>query len=366
VLTAEAVKQRAREIGFDLCGVAPAAAAPELAFLREWLERGYAGEMQYMSRSADRRADARAVLPSARSVVMLAVVYNADRPYSVERADPREAKIARYAWGDDYHAVIGTRLEALTSWMRGAAGAGLEARAYVDTGPVQERGYAQQAGLGWIGKHTCLIHPELGSWLFLAAIICSAPLEPDTPGVDQCGACTLCLEACPTGALVAPRVLDARRCLSYLTIEIRGSIPAGQRPSLGAHVFGCDICQDVCPQNAAAPAAGDACWQPKAPLRDATLETLWTLDDTGLQRTIEGTALRRASVRGLRRNLAVAIGNAGQTLAGLLSPRMVPGTISTGGGAESEVPGTFSHAGRPSLDDPMVAEHLDWARRRTP
>ncbi len=339
------MKQRAREVGFDLCGVAPAAAAPELRFLREWIERGYAGEMQYMVRSADRRADARAVLPSARSVVMLAVVYNTDRPYSVERADPGAAKIARYAWGDDYHRVVGARLEALTSWMHAAAGDGLETKAYVDTGPVQERVYAQQAGLGWIGKNTCLIHPELGSWLFLAAILCSAPLEPDAPGLDRCGTCTLCLEACPTGAIVAPGVLDARRCLSYLTIELRGAIPEALRADVRDHVFGCDICQDVCPWNLT-PLTGRTAapeWQVKPVLDGARALDLWRRPDDELQTVVDGTALTRAGVRGLRRNLAVAIGNSGD--------RQASTSLSAADGA-------------PSCADPMVAEHIAWALHR--
>ena len=345
LLTADAVKQRAREIGFDLCGVAPPAAASELEFLREWLDRGYAGEMQYMARTAARRADARAVLPSARSVVMLGVVYNTDRPYSIERADPREAKIARYAWGDDYHCVIGARLEALTSWMRAAAGAGFEAKAYVDTGPVQERGYAQQAGLGWIGKSTCLISPEMGSWLFLAAIICSEPLDPDAPGLDRCGTCTLCLEACPTGAIVAPRVLDARRCLSYLTIELRGAMPEPLRADTGGHVFGCDICQDVCPWNLAPQTGRSAApeWQPRPALDGARALDLWRRPDEGLRALIGGSALERAGVRGLRRNLAIAIGNSGD--------RDAQASI-------AECPDA------PSLSDPMIAEHVEWAVRR--
>ena len=345
LLTADAVKQKARECGFDLCGVAPAAPAPELAFLREWLERGYAGEMQYLSRSADRRADARAVLPSARSVVMLGVVYNTERPYSVERADPGVAKIARYAWGDDYHAVLTARLEALTSWMREAAGAGFECRPYVDTGPVQERGYAQQAGLGWIGKNTCLIHPELGSWVVLAAILCSAPLEPDAPGLERCGTCTLCLDACPTGALVAPRVLDARRCLSYLTIELRGSIPEALREDTGAHVFGCDICQDVCPFNLT-PLTGRSAapeWQPRPALDGPRALDLWRQPDEALGDLIEGTALERAGVRGLRRNLAVAIGNSGD--------RDARAALGADRAASSQV-------------HPLVAEHVEWAVRR--
>jgi epoxyqueuosine reductase len=344
-LTAEAVKAQARAAGFDLCGVAPAEAWPELQALERWLALGYAGDMHYLHRTAARRADVRAVLPSARSVVMLAVVYNTDRPYSVERADPGEARIARYAWGDDYHDVLGARLRGLVAWMAEAAGPGFEAKAYVDTGPIQERVYAQYAGLGWIGKNTCLVHPSLGSWLVLAAIACNWPLEPDPPGFDQCGTCTLCLEACPTGALVAPRVLDARRCLSYLTIESRGAVPEALRPALGAHVFGCDICQDVCPYNLT-PATGrstDRAWQPRPALDGARLVALWRRSDGEWRELLKGSALRRAGLRGLRRNLAVALGNHG------------------GREAADALDGP---ADAPSAEDPLVAEHVAWARRR--
>jgi epoxyqueuosine reductase len=203
-MTSEAVKREAIAAGFDLCGIAPAAAFPELAFLREWLDRGYAGEMHYMHRTAERRADVRNVMPGARSVISLGVVYNTDRPYSTQSADPARAALARYAWGDDYHVVIDQRLQTLVERVRAIAGDGFEARAYVDTGPVQERVYAQHAGIGWIGKNTCVINPELGSWIFLAAIICNLPLEPDAPALDQCGTCTLCIDACPTGAIVEP------------------------------------------------------------------------------------------------------------------------------------------------------------------
>ena len=225
MLTASSIKSRAIEAGFDRCGIAAAAAYPELAYLREWIDQGRAGDMAYLARTAAHRADVRRVMPSARSVIVAATVYNVDRPYSTERADPTEAGIARYAWGDDYHDVLGRQLDRLLAWMRAESAEKFEARAYVDTGPVQERVYAQYAGLGWIGKNTCLINPELGSWLFLSEIICSLDLEPDPAGFDRCGACTLCLEACPTSALVEPWRLDATRCLSYLTIENKGRSP---------------------------------------------------------------------------------------------------------------------------------------------
>src|SRR5262245_25628684 len=264
MIPASDVKRQALALGFDLCGIAPAAAFPELQYLREWLDRGYAGEMHYMSRSAERRADVRHVLPSARSVIALGTVYNVDRPYSTERRDPGEAEIARYAWGDDYHVVIQARLDRLIAWLRTSAGPSFEGRAYVDTGPVQERVYAQYAGIGWIGKNTCVINPALGSWLFLAEIICNLALTPDPPALDQCGTCTLCLDACPTGALVDAYALDSTRCISYLTIELKGSIPAAHRDDIGAHAYGCDVCQEVCPWNHAPAVASESAWHPRA------------------------------------------------------------------------------------------------------
>ena len=232
-ITSADVKREAVAAGFDLCGVAPAADHIELRFLREWLDRGYAGDMQYLHRSFERRSDVRQVLPSARSVIALGTVYNTERPYSTEALGGDRAAIARYAWGDDYHTVIEGRLDALVAALRATLGDGFEARSYVDTGPVQERVYAQYAGLGWIGKNTCLINPELGSWIFLSEIITNLDLEPDQPVFDQCGTCTLCLASCPTGALVEPGVLDSTRCLSYLTIENKGSIPEDDRESIG-------------------------------------------------------------------------------------------------------------------------------------
>ncbi len=304
------IKNKARELGFDACGVAPAAAHPELSYFREWLDRGYAGEMAYLHRSADKRADVRNVLPSARSVIATATVYNTDRPYSIELRDRERAHVARYAWGDDYHDVIGARLDSLLDWMRAASPEPFDARAYVDTGPVQERVYAQYAGLGWIGKNTCLISPELGSWVFLAEIICSLPLEPDPPALDRCGTCTLCLEACPTGALVAPGALDSTRCISYLTIELRGDVPEPLQPGIGSHVYGCDICQEVCPWNAVAPRSNDPAWQPRPGWDGATIRSLLEADDETLRSSLKGSAMRRTKVQGLRRNLRIAARNA--------------------------------------------------------
>jgi epoxyqueuosine reductase len=265
--------------------------------------------MAYLHRSADRRADVRNVLPSARTVIVTATNYNTDRPYSTECREPQRAHIARYAWGDDYHDVLGARMESLLAWMRGQADQPFDARVYVDTGPVQERVYAQHAGIGWIGKNTCTINAELGSWIFLAEIVCSLPLQVDAPALDQCGTCALCLEACPTGALVAPYVLDSTRCISYTTIELRGDIPAPLQRGIGAHVYGCDICQEVCPWNAVAPRSSDPAWQPRAAWDRADLLALASRSDDELSSALRGSAMRRTKVAGLRRNIAVALEN---------------------------------------------------------
>jgi epoxyqueuosine reductase len=270
--------------------------------------------MAYLHRTAERRADVRNVVPSARTVIVTATVYNTDRPYSTECAEPDRAHIARYAWGDDYHDVIGSRLESLLAWMRERSPEPFDARAYVDTGPVQERVYAQYAGVGWIGKNTCVINSELGSWVFLAAIICSLPLAVDAPSLDQCGTCRLCLEACPTQALVAPGVLDSTRCISYLTIELRGDIPDSHRAGVGSHVYGCDICQEVCPWNAAAPRSEDPAWQPRSAWDRVDLRTLSRRSDDELAAALRGSPMRRTKVRGLRRNVAVASDNAAARL----------------------------------------------------
>ena len=309
MLAAGDVKRMAREAGFDLCGIAPAEAFPELTYFDEWLAAGYAGEMRYLPRSAARRADVRNVVPAARSVVALGVIYNTDRPYSTEVNDPDAALISRYAWGEDYHDVLGRRADALLAQMREASDEPFEARWYVDTGPVQERIYAQYAGLGWIGKNTCLIHPEQGSWIFLAEIITSLALEPDAPQLDQCGTCTLCIEACPTGALREPWVLDATRCLSYLTIELRGPIHETWRDAIGTHVYGCDICQDVCPYNHPAARSGDAAWQPGPAFDQPTLVDLWRRTDTETQALLARSAMSRAKLNGFRRKRG---GRAGQ------------------------------------------------------
>jgi epoxyqueuosine reductase len=319
-VNATQIKAKARSLGFDLCGIAPAVAHPELAFYREWLERGYAGEMAYLHRTAERRADVRQVVPSARTVIVTGTLYNTDRPYSTEIADSGRAQIARYAWGDDYHDIIGARLDALLAWMRTETPEPFEARAYVDTGPIQERVYAQHAGLGWIGKNTCVINPEIGSWMFLGAIICSLPLEVDAPSLDQCGTCTLCIEACPTQAIVAPGVLDSTRCISYLTIELKEAIPVEYQAGIGSHVYGCDICQEVCPWNAAAPRSADPAWQPRPAWDRVDLLTLAGRTDDELTVDLRRSPMKRTKARGLRRNIEVALANADLDAEGSRAP----------------------------------------------
>jgi len=353
MLTAERIQAKAKELGFDLCGIAPADNFPELAYLEEWLARGYAGDMAYMSRSAERRADVRNVVPGARSVIITATIYNtsqvglkADPTGEVHRcgpasAGPSEANIARYALGDDYHDVLKRRLDALLAWMRATSPAAFDARAYVDTGPVQERVYAQYAGLGWIGKNTCLINAEHGSWLFLAEIITTLDLEPDTQALEQCGSCRRCLDACPTGALVDAGVLDSTRCISYLTIELRTAIPEQYRRALNNHVYGCDICQDVCPYNRPASESKDSAWQARDGLDLPRLVDLWRRSDTELRTLLKGSAMTRAKLTGLRRNLAVAIGNSGDQE------------------AVDEL--RRDRDDQPSTADPVVRAHIEWA-----
>jgi epoxyqueuosine reductase len=314
---APSIKQKAAEFGFDLCGIARADRHPKLARLAEWIAQGHAGEMQYLADSADERSDVRNALSSARSVISLAVVYNSDPgtpgpldpgtpgPLAPRTSGPLDrVQIAKYARGDDYHAVLRSRLRGLLSWLASVAPPGLEAFTCVDDGPVQERVYAEAAGLGWIGKNTCLINPSIGSWLFLGEIVTNLALEPDAPGVDQCGTCTRCLEACPTGALVAPYALDATRCLSYLTIEVRGAVDTALQPAIREEVYGCDICQDVCPWNRRAAASDDPAWQPRDVFLAPRLLDLCRMTDEAWVAALKGSAMKRAGLHRIRRSLA--------------------------------------------------------------
>jgi epoxyqueuosine reductase len=338
------VKALAAALGFDLVGVAPAEPTRETESLRGWLERGFAGEMHYIGRRAEERIDPRRVLEGARSVVALGVVYDpGERP----EPGPDAFRVARYAGGDDYHEVLIDRVRALEAGLEPLAGRPVRTRGYVDTGPVLERAFAARAGIGWIGKNSCLIHPRLGSYLFLAVVLTDLVLAPDRPMADRCGSCTACLDACPTDAFAEPYLLDATRCISYTTIEARGEVPEPLRTGQGGWGFGCDVCQEVCPWNTrerrVVPADPTGLREQLAPRPEWIAPTLrWVLglDEEHWRGATRRTALRRAKYRGLMRNALVAAGNSGDASLAPLLRRHSEG------------------------DDPLLAEHARWALAR--
>lgn len=340
------VKALALALGFDRAGVASAEPGPDTRFLEQWLGRGYAGEMDYLAARAAERMDPRALMPGARSIVVVGL-FHAPAEIPDASAPTATARIAAYAGGEDYHAVLLDRVRALATGLHALAGRAVEARAYVDTGPIQERVFAARAGLGWIGKNTLVIDAKLGSRMLLGVVLCDLDLEPDHPEPDHCGSCRACLDACPTDAFPSPYVLDATRCISYTTIESRGAIDPALRTGQGDWVFGCDVCQDVCPWNRRR-RTGDLP-DPLA-LRErlvadprlvrASLAWLLSLDLEAWREITRGTALRRAGHRGLLRNALVAAGNSGDLeLTGLLR----------------------AHADGP---DELLAEHARWALSR--
>lgn len=343
MVSAPDIKTRAAELGFDLCGIARADQHPKLARFAEWVAQGRAGEMAYLADSAHERADVRHTLHSARSVISVGVIYNTGDPDDPVALPSGEVAVARYARGDDYHIVIRERLRTLLRWLAEQAGPGLEALTCVDDGPVQERVYAEAAGLGWIGKNTCLINASLGSWMFLGEIVTNLDLAPDAPAVDQCGTCTRCLDACPTGAIVAPYELDATRCISYLTIEVRGAVAPAWRDRLASRVFGCDICQDVCPWNRKAAVSGDPSWQPREGLTALRLRDACELSDEAWIARLKGSALKRAGVHRLRRSMAYAAAS-------------LP--------AEERQVVLEALEAHPSSAAPVVSEAIGWAKAR--
>jgi epoxyqueuosine reductase len=314
------VKQTARDAGFDLVGIAPVYDFDELDRFREWIAAGRAAEMKYMEARDEagtlKRSSLRSTLPWVRSVVVCAINYNTAQPYSTQMDDASRGWIARYAWGhEDYHQAVMSRLRIVENQLRHAVSESetpaLQTCCYVDTGPIVERVFAKYAGVGWIGKNTCILNQKLGSWLFLGVILTSLELEPDLPAADRCGSCTRCIDACPTDALIAPYQLDSNRCISYLTIEKRGAIPEDMREGLGRHVFGCDICQDVCPWNRKAPHTNAREFQARDGLVNPALEWLAEMIAEEFREKFRGSAVRRAKRSGLRRNAVIAMGNSG-------------------------------------------------------
>jgi epoxyqueuosine reductase len=330
-----AITEQAKRLGFSLCGVVAADCFAELEHFEEWLARGYAGEMKYLQ--DPRRRDPAAALEGVRSIIVCGLNYNTAHPYSTQAAGHREHAaddqaadaprgwISRYAWGRDYHEVLWEKLNALLAALREQVAEPFSARAYADTGPVSERILAKYAGLGWLGKNTLLLNQSQGSFFFLGVILTSLDLQPslapaEMPPPDLCGSCRKCIDACPTDALVEPYVMDARRCISYLTIELRGSIPLEFREAIGDNVYGCDICQDVCPHNRKAPATSLPDFQPRVTpsgesLFQPKLEWLASLTEEEFREAFRGSAMKRAKWRGLVRNACIALGNAkmGQT-----------------------------------------------------
>ncbi|RIK83778.1 MAG: tRNA epoxyqueuosine(34) reductase QueG [Planctomycetota bacterium] len=301
------LKEAARELGFTLAGACSAAAPPGIERFREWLARGYAGEMRYLAAREAAYADANLVLPGVRSVLMLALGYRMNEPHAAAEG---QGRIARYAWGQrDYHDVIRERLHKLADLLR-ALVPGTLARGIVDTAPVLERQFAQRAGLGWLGKNTLLLNKSHGSWFFLAGLLTDVELAYDAEHeTDHCGTCTACLDACPTQAFVAPYVLDARRCISYATIERRSLPETELRAGHGDWVFGCDVCQDVCPWNHRAPIADEPAFVPLASNDPVELAELLALDDAAFRRRFAGTPLMRPGRTGVLRSAAIALGN---------------------------------------------------------
>jgi epoxyqueuosine reductase len=345
---AELIANTADQLGLDLVGIAPAGPSPDVARFEQWLAAGYDGEMAYLARRAVERADPRVLLPEARSLLVLGASYFTHELPARLRDDPSRGLIAAYAWGDDYHDVLKPLLFELDAVIRAASGRTTLGRAYVDSGPVLERSWAQEAGLGFIGKNTCLLAPRLGSWLFLAVLVVPEEVsrftshvscakcqvsEPALRAAATCGACTRCLEVCPTGAFAGPHVLDAQRCISYLTIELRGPIPLELRPQMGNWVFGCDLCQLVCPYNRRfARPARLAALQARPEMVAPELLDLLALDEAGFRQRFRGSPVLRAKRRGLLRNVCVALGNWGD-------PAAVPGLVEALHDGESLVRG---------------------------
>ncbi len=337
------IRELAGGLGFELAGVAPALPSGDRARYQRWAEAGFAGEMRYLTDGrAELRNDPRSLLASARSVICVGKLYNAPWPYSTRFHDEERAWISRYAWGGDYHRLMRRGLERMGASLAARLGPELEWRACVDTAPLLERSYARQAGLGWIGKNTCLINQQSGSWFFLGELLVSVEIEPDSPPPDRCGTCRRCIDACPTAAIVPEPeggyAIVSRRCISYFTIELRGAVPEQMRPGIGRHIFGCDICQDVCPWNGSATVTAEPAFQPlhAAP----PLARLAEIGEEEFRGLFRESPVSRARYAGFLRNVAVAMGNSGR-------------------GEFRGALGKLAQSG-----DAVVAEHAQWALGR--
>lgn len=304
------IKQKGIEIGFNLIGVAPIKRYSESGYFESWLEKGYAGEMGYMERNVDKRKDASNLIREAKSVISCALNYNTPYKYSTEEDNESTGWISRYAWGGDYHDIMWEKLSSLAEFLKESVGdAELVYKLYVDTGPVLDRLYAKYAGIGWFGKNTCIINQNVGSWIFLGEIITNLELEADSTHPERCGTCTRCIDACPTGALLEPYVLDSRLCISYLTIELKGKIPTHLRDGVGGNVFGCDICQDVCPWNRKANITKESSFYPREGLHNPDLSSIAQIVSEEFSGTFKSSPLKRTKRKGMLRNIMVAVGN---------------------------------------------------------
>ena len=303
------LREKASELGFDLVGAIPVSRSKTIDIYNSWLKKGYAGSMAYLERHAKLKEDPRQLLPETISLIALGFNYKTVDP-SEQVLNAEIGCISRYAWGDDYHELIRSKLNVLEDFLCRELNAGKLSRSFVDSGPILEREVAQRAGLGWIGKHSNLINWEKGSWLFLAELLVDVKLETELPFTRvDCGSCTICIEACPTEAIIAERTLDARKCISYLTIELKGAIPEEMRPKMGNLIFGCDICQQVCPWNMDVPRSNEKGLQPRPENVAPHLIDLMKLDETSFNKRFRNSPIKRAKRRGFLRNVAVALGN---------------------------------------------------------
>jgi len=327
----------ARQIGFDSCRIAACTTPAHATEFREWLREGAHGEMNYMQRGEEKRCDPQKVLPGARSIIALALNYFQGNAAHRTAATGKNGRIARYAWGDDYHKVIEAKLGKIDKFLRGFGG---QQKCYVDTGPILERDHAAQAGIGWHGKNTMLVDERLGTWFFLAEILTTLELLPDKPVPDRCGTCERCIKACPTGAITAPHRLDARRCISYLTIELKGSIPTELRLLVGDRIFGCDDCLDACPWNRFAQVSRETSFSAHRSTTGRSLREYLELNDTDFRTLFRNSPIKRIKRRGFLRNVCVALGNVGNV---------------------SDIPALERAAADP---EPLIAEHAMWAIQR--